>query len=89
MTCAIVLFAGLQVAVIAMASSAWEVRNAASLIFTALVIRMLGFRNLVKVHNYPPSSPPIIPLPPSLPKLSPRRPFMNLCMHLHFFTNQV
>ncbi|KAL0046958.1 hypothetical protein WJX82_002976, partial [Trebouxia sp. C0006] len=39
---------GLQVAIIAMGGSAWEVRNAASLIFTALLIRMLGFRNLVK-----------------------------------------
>ena len=51
------MFAGLQVAVIAMASSAWEVRNAASLIFTALLIRMLGFRNLVKVHIHPPPPP--------------------------------
>ncbi|DBB01023.1 TPA: hypothetical protein ACH3X1_000923 [Trebouxia sp. C0004] len=39
---------GLQVAIIAMGGSAWEVRNAASLVFTALLIRMLGFRNLVK-----------------------------------------
>ena len=56
------MFAGLQVAVIAMASSAWEVRNAASLIFTALLIRMLGFRNLVKVHIHPP--------PPQKPTIS-------------------
>ena len=56
------MFAGLQVAVIAMASSAWEVRNAASLIFTALLIRMLGFRNLVKVNYTPPPHPP--PQPP-------------------------
>ena len=42
---------GLQVAMMAMGGSAWEVRNAASLIFTALLIRMLGFRNLVKVGN--------------------------------------
>ncbi|KAL0033537.1 hypothetical protein WJX79_002523 [Trebouxia sp. C0005] len=39
---------GLQVAIVAMGGGAWEVRNAASLIFTALLIRMLGFRNLVK-----------------------------------------
>ena len=45
---------GLQVAIMAMGGSAWEVRNAASLIFTALLIRMLGFRNLVKVCNLVP-----------------------------------
>ncbi|DBA77762.1 TPA: hypothetical protein ACH3X2_008451 [Trebouxia sp. C0005] len=39
---------GLQVAIVAMGGGAWKVRNAASLIFTALLIRMLGFRNLVK-----------------------------------------
>lgn len=43
--------AGLQVAIVAMGGGAWKVRNAASLIFTALLIRMLGFRNLVKVGN--------------------------------------
>lgn len=45
--------AGLKVAIKAMGSGAWEVRNAASLIFTALIIRMLGFRNLVKVCIQP------------------------------------
>ncbi len=45
---------GLQVAIIGMGASAWEARNAASLIFTALLIRMLGFRNLVKVCNLVP-----------------------------------
>ena len=49
--------AGVQVAVIAMAAPAWEVRNAASLTFTGLIIRMLGFRNLVKVHIYPSPAP--------------------------------
>ena len=68
-------FAGLQVAVVAMASSAWEVRNAASLIFTALLIRMLGFRNLVKVHNHTlpprpaPSPAPFLPSNPPCPSI--------------------
>ena len=42
--------AGMQAAVVAMGASAWEVRNAASLLFTALVLRMLGFRNMLKVQ---------------------------------------
>ena len=69
-------FAGLQVAVVAMASSAWEVRNAASLIFTALLIRMLGFRNLVKVHT--PPHPPCPPFLPSNPFFAPM-PFHLYC----------
>ena len=43
--------AGMQAAVVAMGATAWEVRNAASLLFTALVLRMLGFRNMLKVHS--------------------------------------
>ena len=69
--------AGLQVAVVAMASSAWEVRNAASLIFTALLIRMLGFRNLVKVHNH--TLPPRPAPSPPFPTLQPPMPFHLYC----------
>ena len=44
-----VLHAGMQVAIVDMTASAWEIRNAASLMFAALIMRMLGFRNLQKV----------------------------------------
>ena len=73
------MFAGLQVAVIAMASSAWEVRNAASLIFTALLIRMLGFRNLVMVHIHPPPPPRNPPFPSLRLLSSPPRPASTIC----------
>ncbi|KAL6758183.1 putative death-receptor fusion protein-domain-containing protein [Haematococcus lacustris] len=36
---------GIQACVDALGSCSWEVRNAATLCFTALVVRMLGFRN--------------------------------------------
>lgn len=59
--------AGVEVAVVAMAAAAWEVRNAASLTFTALITRMLGFRNLIKVHIAPPPPPARNCPPPSQP----------------------
>ncbi|KAL4419934.1 hypothetical protein ABPG75_007032 [Micractinium tetrahymenae] len=36
---------GMQAAIRGMAAPQWEVRNAASLLFTALLVRVLGFRN--------------------------------------------
>ena len=45
--------AGLQVAMRGVGATAWEVRNSSSLLFTALLIRMLGFRNLAKVSPRP------------------------------------
>lgn len=41
----------MQAAVAAMGADAWEIRNAASLLFTALVLRMLGFRNMLKAST--------------------------------------
>lgn len=37
--------AGVEVALRAMAAPQWEVRNAATLCYTALLVRILGFRN--------------------------------------------
>ena len=48
---------GLEVSLVGMAADEWEVRNAASLAYTTLLLRMLGVRNLVKV---PPVFPPSI-----------------------------
>ncbi len=42
---------GLAIAVLAMGAGAWEVRNGARLCFTALLIRMLGFTNVVSVRG--------------------------------------
>lgn len=39
---------GLQVAILAMGAPEWEVRNAASLCFGALILRTVGFKNLAK-----------------------------------------
>ncbi|KAK9830799.1 hypothetical protein WJX74_007694 [Apatococcus lobatus] len=39
---------GMQVAIVGMDASAWEIRNSASLMYAALIMRMLGFRNLQK-----------------------------------------
>ncbi len=36
-----------------MAAPEWEVRNAASLAFTSLLVRLLGFRNPSKVRPLP------------------------------------
>jgi len=33
-----------------MSASAWEVRNSATLTFTALIVRTVGFKNVLKVH---------------------------------------
>jgi hypothetical protein len=43
--------AGLEVCIGALSASDWETRNAASLCFTALVVRTLGFKNLAKVRG--------------------------------------
>jgi hypothetical protein len=40
---------GVQAAVGAMAAPQWEIRNSASITFTALVVRTIGFKNLHKV----------------------------------------
>ncbi len=42
-----------------MSALEWEVRNSASLTFTALVVRTVGFKNVLKVcpaRHAPPSS---------------------------------
>ncbi len=44
------LWAGMQLAIVDMTASAWEIRNAASLVYAALIMRMLGFRNLRQVN---------------------------------------
>lgn len=44
------LCAGLELTMAAMAAKEWEVRNAANMTFTALLNRMLGFKNLAKVR---------------------------------------
>ena len=43
--------AGMDVVLHAMAAAEWEVRNSASLAFAALLHRMLGFSNPVKVRS--------------------------------------
>ena len=45
------LCAGMDVVLHAMAAAEWEVRNSASLAFAALLHRMLGFSNPVKVRS--------------------------------------
>ncbi|KAK9862251.1 hypothetical protein WJX84_009332 [Apatococcus fuscideae] len=58
---------GMQTAILGMAAPAWEIRNSASLMYAALIVRMLGFRNVQKgevprravtaaefFHRYPP-----------------------------------
>lgn len=37
--------AGVEVSMLAMAATQWEVRNAATLCYTSLMVRILGFRN--------------------------------------------
>ncbi|KAK9830510.1 hypothetical protein WJX72_012147 [[Myrmecia] bisecta] len=39
---------GLKTAILGMSAPAWEVRNAASQLYTALVVRTLGFKNVTK-----------------------------------------
>ena len=48
--------AGVATAVGAMAAPAWEIRNSASLAFTALLMRTVGFRNVAKVQAHLPWS---------------------------------
>ena len=43
--------AGAATAIEAMAAPAWEIRNSASLAFTALLMRTVGFKNLAKVQT--------------------------------------
>ena len=43
--------AGVAAAIEAMAAPAWEIRNSASLAFTALLMRTVGFKNLAKVQT--------------------------------------
>ena len=45
--------AGVATAIEAMAAAAWEIRNSASLAFTALLMRTVGFKNLAKVTILP------------------------------------
>ena len=42
--------AGVATAIGAMAAPAWEIRNSASLAFTALLMRTVGFKNVTKVQ---------------------------------------
>lgn len=44
--------AGVAIAIGAMSAAAWEIRNSASLAFTALLMRTVGFKNIVKVWTY-------------------------------------
>ena len=43
--------AGVVTAIGAMSAPAWEIRNSASLAFTALLMRTVGFKNVSKVHT--------------------------------------
>ena len=47
--------AGVATAIGAMSAPAWEIRNSASLAFTALLMRTVGFKNVTKVQcaTYP------------------------------------
>lgn len=47
--------AGMQIAIMGMDASAWEIRNSASLLYAALIMRMLGFRNMQQVSDAPSS----------------------------------
>lgn len=42
--------AGIAAAIGGMSASEWEIRNSASLTFTSLVVRTVGFKNVLKVH---------------------------------------
>ena len=44
--------AGMQTAMRGMDASAWEIRNSASLLYAALIVRMLGFRNMQQVNEW-------------------------------------
>ena len=48
--------AGVATAIGAMAAPAWEIRNSASLAFTALLMRTVGFKNVTKVRLHASSS---------------------------------
>ena len=43
--------AGVVTAIGAMSAPAWEIRNSASLAFTALLMRTVGFKNVTKVQT--------------------------------------
>lgn len=43
--------AGVVTAIGAMSAPAWEIRNSASLAFTALLMRTVGFKNVTKVQS--------------------------------------
>ena len=43
--------AGVVTAIGAMSAPAWEIRNSASLAFTSLLMRAVGFKNVTKVRH--------------------------------------
>ena len=48
-TACFTLCAGVAAAISGMSASEWEIRNSASLVFTSLVVRTVGFKNVLKV----------------------------------------
>lgn len=46
----------MQTAILGMDADAWEIRNSASLLYAALTMRILGFRNMQKVSKSQPLS---------------------------------
>lgn len=43
---------GVEATIRAMAAPQWEVRNSASIVFTALIVRTVGFKNVLKVCTF-------------------------------------
>ena len=57
MTHTVYLSPGVEATIRAMAAPQWEVRNSASIVFTALIVRTVGFKNVLKVCTCSTTSP--------------------------------